>query len=132
MAKRVMKYKRQRPYDLKDWQYFEKFSQYFKDQKSSVKLQKLISLIYSKLEDWGNNNDSIKTFMLSAFVNILELKEEQKRDEFVNVLGVDKFDELKEIEAEKFKKKLYMLVDMFEFWHTGLKFEKIKGGNNEQ
>ena len=79
-AKRLMKLKSQRPYDLEMWQYFEKFREYFfKDKSSSSKLQKLVSVIYSKLEDWKDDNDSVKLFMLSASTNILKLEKEDRK-----------------------------------------------------
>ena len=57
--------------------------------------------------------------MLSAFVNVLELRD--NKDKFAGILGVDKFKELEDINGETFKEKLSMLIDMFEFWHTALK-----------
>ena len=119
-AKRTMTYKQNRPYDIEDWQYFEQFRQYFKDKKTSSKLHKLVSLIYSKLEDWKDDPDAIKTFMLSAFINILELNQ-GNRDIFAGILGLKDWDEFKNLEKDKFIKKLYMFLDMFEFWHTTLK-----------
>ena len=120
-GKRFLRLKQQRPYDLYDWQYFERFNNYFSDEKSSSKLQKLISLIYSKLEDWKDNDNSTKLFMISAFVNILELEREEKKNEFAKVLGVSKFNEFNTMKAEEFRKKLYILLDMFDLWHTILK-----------
>ena len=119
-GKRFLKSKKLRPYDLNDWQYFKKFKEFFLgDEKSSSKLQKLISIIYSKMEDWENDNEALKQFMLSAFVNVLELRD--NKDKFAGILGVDKFKELEDINGETFKEKLLMLIDMFEFWHTALK-----------
>ena len=118
-GKRFLKLKSLRPYDLNSWQYFEKFKEYFiSDKKSSSKLQKLVSLTYSKIDQW-DNLESLKIFMISAFVNVLELKDD--KDEFAEILGVNTFDELKEMNPEIFKEKLLMLIDMFEFWHTALK-----------
>lgn len=125
-SKRLIKYKQMRPYDLHGWQYFEEFEKYFSEKKSSSKLQKLISLIYSKLEDWGDGNlEALKQFMISAFVNILELKDKDK-NEFAAILEVNSFEELKNIKGNNFRDKLFMLIDMFEFWHTSLKFENFK------
>jgi hypothetical protein len=122
-GKRLNQWKRYRPYDISDWQYFEKFEDYFlKGNKSSSKLQKLVSLIYSKLEDW-DDDESLKKFILSAFVNVLELKNGEKRNAFASVLGVENFEDLERMEAENFREKLYLLIDMFEFWHTMLKHE---------
>ena len=85
-------------------------------------MQKLILLIYSKIEDW-NDLESLKQFMISSFINVLELnKDEDKLDKFAGILGVDKFDNLQNIDADKFKKKLWMLIDMFDFWHSMLKY----------
>ncbi len=121
-GKRYLKTRQLRPYDLNNWQYFEKFREFFlKDKKSSSKLQKLISLIYSKMEDW-DDLEALKRFMISTFVNVLELRDD--KDDFAGILGVDKFDELQNMDAEEFNEKLLMLTDMFDFWHTIL-----KGGN---
>ena len=116
------RWKRFRPYDISDWQYFEKFEDYFlKGNKSSSKLQKLVSLIYSKLEDW-DDDESLKNFMLSAFVNVLELDESDK-NRFAGVFGKNSFDELESLENNKFRQMLFVFIDMFEFWHTMLKHE---------
>ena len=121
-GKRLNRWKRFRPYDISDWQYFEKFQDYFlKGNKSSSKLQKLVSLIYSKLEDW-DDDESLKNFMLSAFVNVLELDESDK-NRFAGVFGKNSFDELESLENNKFRQMLFVFIDMFEFWHTMLKYE---------
>lgn len=130
-GKRVHNWKQLRPYDLSDWQYFEKFRKYFFSNKKLLsKLQKLIFLIYSKLEDWRNENEGLRIFMLSAFVNLMELKDEMQKYEFAGIMGAEKFNDLKDMNILDFKKKLLMLIDMFEFWHTMLKYdglyEKIK------
>ena len=124
IGKRFMKIKRNRPYDLYDWQYYEKFREYFfSDKKSSSKLQKLVSLIYAKLEDWEGENEGLKLFMESSFVNILELKDKEQQDEFAGVLGLTSFEELKNLSTDEFKSKLLIILDMFDFWHTLLKWE---------
>ncbi len=135
-AKRFLRLKQNRPYNIDYWQYFEKFKEYFKDKKTSSKLQKLISLIYSKIEDWDilNNLEStvqFQNFIISSFINILELNDEEKKNRFSAILGIDDFNSLKKIPSEKFIEKILMLIDMFEFWHTALKFENNEGGKNE-
>ena len=123
-GKRLIKVKNNRPYDFYNWQHFEKFKNYFfSDKKSSSKLQKIVSLIYSKLEDWKGENESLKIFMLSAFINILELKNEEKKNNFVAILGLKTFKDLKTLNSEEFRKKLLMILDMFDFWHTMLKYD---------
>lgn len=119
-GKRFLKLKRLRPYDLHNWQYFKRFKEFFlKDKKSSSKLQKLISLIHTKMEDW-QDGDALKQFMISSFINIMELKKD--KDEFAGIFGVNEFGKLQSMNAEMFKEKLLMLIDMFEFWHTMLKY----------
>ena len=120
-AKRFLRLKQQRPYDLYDWQHFEEFKNFFDNEKSSSKLQKLISVIYSKLEDWQDNQEAIKTFMISSFINILELKDRKEKDSFAKILGTNSFDEFDNMKEDEFQKKLYMLLDMFDLWHTILK-----------
>ena len=122
--KRFLKNKSNRPYDLYNWQYYEKFREYFfSDKKSSSKLQKLVSLIHSKLEDWKDKDESLKMFMESAFINILELKNKEQQDRFAGVLGLTSFEELRNLSIDEFESKLLMILDMFDFWHTVLKWE---------
>ncbi|WP_114702877.1 CRISPR-associated protein Csx11 [Thermosipho africanus] len=119
-GRRKISIKKNRPYDIEDWQYFSKFNKFFKDEvNSESKLQKLVTLIYSKLADW-NDLYSLKIFMLSSFVNILELKG-TKKDEFAKVFGVENWESLEKMPEDKFEEKLYMFIDMFEFWYRILK-----------
>jgi len=122
-SKRLLDMKANRPYNLEDWQLFENFKKYFDRKKSSSKLQKLVSLIYSKISDW-DDEESLKKFMISAFVNVLDLKSEEQKNSFAKVFVANKaneFDELKKTDAPLFKKKLLKFIDMFEFWHTAIK-----------
>lgn len=120
--KRYIDIKIMRPYDIEDWKYFENFKKYFsRDDKSSSQLQKLTSLIYSKLEDWKDDAESVKKFMISAFRNVLNIKDSNSENEFAKVLGAKNFDEFQNMQPEEFVKKLYMFLDMFEFWHKSLK-----------
>ncbi|WP_457566913.1 CRISPR-associated protein Csx11 [Desulfurobacterium sp.] len=122
-GKRFLEFKSNRPYDLYHWDYFFNFREFFfSDEKSSSKLQKLVSLIYSKLEDWKKEEESIKAFMLSAFVNILELRDEKSKNEFARLLGFTKFEDLQNLKENEFRKKLYLILDLFDFWHTSLKY----------
>lgn len=126
-GKRFMKLKKQRPYDLYKWQYFEKFREYFKDKKSSSKLQKLVSVIYSKLEEWKGENEQIKIFMLSAFINILELQcsnkdiDKEKKNNFAKMFGENSWEDFENLSPKEFINKLYMLLNMFELFHSALK-----------
>ena len=57
-------------------------------------------------------------------INIFKLKEDSTRDEFANFLGLNELSELVHLandDPEKFKMKMLMFLDMFEFWHTALK-----------
>ncbi len=119
-AKRFLKIKQNRPYNLSDWQYFEKFKEYFSDEKSSSKLQTLVNIIYSKLEDW-DDKEAMKRFILSSFINILELKNRKQKDDFAGILKCNGWNKLENLEGEELTKCLYMILDMFEFWHTILK-----------
>jgi len=125
-AQRAKNLKSNRPYDLYDFRYFEDFKSFFLDDttslnKSSSQLQKVISLVYSKLEDWRDENESLKEFLISAFVNVLGLNNDDRKNKFAHLMGFRSFAELKGSDAGKFKKGLYMLIDAFEFWHTALK-----------
>ncbi|MDQ7031099.1 MAG: CRISPR-associated protein Csx11 [Desulfonauticus sp.] len=116
-AKRFIKLKQNRPYDIEEWQYFKEFKNFF--EKRTSQLQKLVSLIYSKLEDWQDNDTSFQKFIISSFVNILDLK--GNKDNFAQVLGFSYFEDLNNLTEKAFKEKMLMFLDMFEFWHTGLK-----------
>ncbi|MBB6062782.1 CRISPR-associated Csx11 family protein [Thermosipho japonicus] len=119
-GKRKIFIKKNRPYDVEDWQYFSKFNEFFKnDINSESKLQKLVTLIYSKLLDWDDLY-SLKIFILSSFVNVLELMG-TKKDEFAKVFGVENWESLEKMPEDKFEEKLYMFIDMFEFWYKILK-----------
>lgn len=122
-GKRKIDMKKNRPYDIEDWEYFRRFKEFFNDMNSSEsKLQKIVTLIYSKLFDWDDKS-SIKIFMLSSFVNVLELKN-SKKDEFAKIFGVKSWMELENLPEDEFIDKLYMFVDMFEFWHKILNNKK--------
>jgi len=99
-GKRTVKLKKNRPYNWSEWKYFKKFRDDFKDK--SNKLQTLVSLIYSKMEDWSNDEESFKKFMESTF---------KKEGLDIKVYGI------KDYSFEEMKK----FLDMFEFWHTTLK-----------
>ena len=127
-AQRVSELKSNRPYDLYDFCYFEYFNLFFFGEnnaesanKSSSQLQKIISLVYSKLEDWKGEDESLKEFLISAFVNVLGLNDEDRKNKFANLMGFDNFAQIEESKSSEFKKGLYMLIDAFEFWHTTLK-----------
>ncbi|HSH34812.1 hypothetical protein, partial [Schnuerera sp.] len=121
-AKSIVKYKQNRPYTWEEWKSFDKFEEYFNNNKIRIKLQTIINLIYSKLEDWqGCQNDTLNRFMLSAFVNTFELKDVTSKNDFAKMLGNDSWSELENLCNQKFIKELYMFIDMYEFWHNGLK-----------
>jgi len=122
-----------RPYTWENWQIFYDFKDYFKETKLTGRLQNIISLIYSKLNDWKDNNEALKTFLLSAFINTFELKDreenkqKQKLDEFAKLLGQSTWEDVKNLPSEKFKTVLGQFIDMFKFWHTYLKkFKEVK------
>ncbi len=119
-AKRATSLKANRPYWLDDFQYFQEFREFFNKSLSISKLQKLVSLIYSRLEDW-EDDDSLKIFMVASFVNILDLKDEKQRNVFAKILKFENWKELKKSPVDEFRAKLKMLLDMFNFYHSMLK-----------
>lgn len=134
-GKRVIEGKINRPYTWEEWKLFNNFAEYFndKDKDKIIKLHQIINVIYSKLNDWRDSEGSIRDFMLSAFINILDLKDNKgskEKDRFAKVLLVPKYEDgenvikwedIKDIPQHEFKRSLLRFVDMYEFWHTALK-----------
>lgn len=119
-AKRIGEYKQNRPYTWREWETFNKFRIYFKDKKSRTKLQTMTSLIYSKLDDWEDYG-SLKRFMLSAFINTFDLRDDVAKNNFAQIFGKYKWNNLRDMDDELFRKELYKFLDMYDFWHNGLK-----------
>ncbi|WP_456408638.1 CRISPR-associated protein Csx11 [Caldithrix abyssi] len=119
-AKRAASLKTNRPYWLDDFKYFQEFRKFINISSSISKFQKLVSLIYSRLEDW-EDADSLKTFMLTAFVNMLDLKSQKKKDQFACIINCKNWHELEDLPPGEFMEKLKMLLDMFNFYHSMLK-----------
>ncbi|ADQ08267.1 CRISPR-associated protein, Csx11 family [Caldicellulosiruptor hydrothermalis 108] len=140
--KRKIPLKNSRPYDLETWEKFKKFRELFgKENKTkiarSTRLQKLISVIYSKLEDLENyklpahdkadidvDNESINIFLSASFINILKLKEDRELAE-----GIKELFEIKNEENENLfsllkermtLENLQLFIDMYNFWHKAL------------
>lgn len=122
-AKRILELKKCRPYTWKGWEKFNNFKDYFNNNdKKKTKLQNTVSLIYSKLSEWENDDESIKYFMYSAFTNIFELKKDiNSANKFAKLFGKETWDEVKNMDKECFKRMLYRYLDMYDFWHNGLK-----------
>ncbi len=124
-GRRVKEEKRNRPYVWREWQIFYDFGNYFEKTKLTGKLQNIVSLIYSKLNDWKDNDNAIKSFLLSAFINVLDLKGKneqlQKLDEFAKLLGQSDWNSVEDLNPGVFKETLWQFIDMFEFWHIHLK-----------
>jgi len=124
-GKRKIEEKNNRPYTWEDWKAFKDFTEYFTDKAKSIKLHQIINVIYTKLNDWKDNQESIRRFMLAAFINILDLRDNdgssQKKDQFVSILGKSDWSEVENMTLDEFIKSLRCFIDMFEFWHKGLK-----------
>ncbi len=118
-GKRVIKEKLNRSYDLEDYKYFKLYKEFF-DKKESGKSQKLVSLIYSKLKDWSEDQESIKIFFLSAFINVLDLKTQDEKNNFASILKFKDWKELSDSTPEIFIERLYLFLDMFDFYHNAL------------
>jgi len=99
-AKRLNPLKNNRPYNWQEWQNFKNFRDFF-DGKTAL-LHRVVSLIYSKMQDWENYEESFKKFMQSVF---------KKEEIDIERLGI------KDYSFNEMKK----FLDMFEFWHTALK-----------
>ncbi len=114
--------KKNRPYTWREWDLFTKFFEYFNKENYKAKLQNIISLIYSKLEDWGDDCEDIKKFIISFFINILKLKgDKDNLDKLSRIFGQESWEQLVSMQPDEFKKNLIMFIDMYEFWHKALK-----------
>ncbi|TZE81620.1 CRISPR-associated protein Csx11 [Calorimonas adulescens] len=110
-----------RPYTLDKWRLFEEFFKYFSKEERKAKLQNLVSLLYSKLQDWRGEDEGLKQFMLSSFINILNLKDEEDKDKFAAIFGKKNWNDFERSSLSEFKTILKMFIDMYEFWHKALK-----------
>lgn len=124
-----------RPYILDEWTCFKRFREYFKptkenskyrgnsdetkNTKRSTRLQSMVSLIYTKLNDW-EDQEGLKDFMISAFINTFELYDEEKKQKFAEIFAPDNWESLKAKDGEEFRFVLYKFLDMYDFWHNCL------------
>ncbi|WP_457561841.1 CRISPR-associated protein Csx11 [Caminibacter pacificus] len=115
-GKRVAQLKKNRPYSWEEFEKFEEFKNIFNGK--TALLHRLVSLIYSKMEDWyceNLNDEREKEECKKSFSYLMKstLKRIKKQDgvDVSNIFDIDNFDFN---EAKKF-------IDMFEFWHTTLK-----------
>lgn len=125
-AKRILNLKMNRPYSWVKWDIFDEFKEFFEGNELGTRLQNTITLIYSKLDEWGSDDESIKRLMISAFANIFELnKNSSFADEFAaKVFGYRTWSEMKNkfnIKDEYLINDIYRYLDMYDFWHNGLK-----------
>lgn len=120
-GKRLTNEKDNRPYTLDKWRLFEEFFKYFSNKERKAKLQNLVSLLYSKLQDWRGEDEGLKQFMLSSFINILNLKDEEDKDKFAAIFGKESWNDFERSSLSEFKTILKMFIDMYEFWHKALK-----------
>lgn len=116
---RTVKHKKNRPYDWEKWKTFETFGEYFKEKDNKSKLQVIVRLIYEKTEI-SSEDESIKDFMLSSFINVFELKKDTDKNTFAQkVFGADSWENLNS--NKNFIDDLYRFLDMYDFWHNCLK-----------
>lgn len=120
-GKRLTNEKDNRPYTLDKWRLFEEFFKYFSNKERKAKLQNLVSLLYSKLQDWRGEDEGLKQFMLSSFINILNLKDEEDKDKFAAIFGKKNWNDFERSLLSEFETILKMFIDMYEFWHKALK-----------
>ena len=120
--KRFVEMKQNRPYTWGDWERFEEFSDFFGRQKFRTKIHHLVELVYAKLQDWEGNVTSIKSFVSSAFINVLDIQSnDDEKDRLARILGAQSWSELQNVNEEEWISRLNQFIDMFEFWHTALK-----------
>ncbi|SFQ19284.1 CRISPR-associated protein Csx11 [Caldicoprobacter faecalis] len=129
--KRAVEMKRNRPYEIETfWEKFKVFRDVFGEDKYSTRLQKLVSMIYGKLDF---KDDSLAIFMTSAFINTLEPKKDERILKMIlqifdieesSVKSDGKLDTSKlyrQLMAKLNRESLKLFLDMFEFWHRTLK-----------
>ena len=129
--KREVEIKNNRPYEIETfWEKFKVFRDVFGEDKYSTRLQKLVSMIYSNLDF---KEDSLATFMASAFINTLEPKKDERMLKMIlQVFDIEdssikdgrKLDIARlyrQLAAKLNRESLKLFLDMFEFWHRILK-----------
>ena len=124
--KRTNYLKNNRPYTWEEWKKFEIFKEIFDDESTKSKINNLITLIYSKLQDWNVENaknlDSFKGLIVSAFINVLELdKHESIKKKILEIFSVESMKNIRDMENKEFISKIKMFLDMYDFWHKALK-----------
>ncbi|EDM24321.1 CRISPR-associated protein Csx11 [Caminibacter mediatlanticus] len=92
--------KSNRPYTWEEFEYFKNFKEFFKNK--TALMHRLVSLIYSKIQDWKDNEESFKMFMKSTFKQ--------------NEIDIQQFG-IKDYGFNEMKK----FLDMFDYYHTTLK-----------
>ncbi len=125
--KRTNYLKNNRPYTWEEWRKFKLFKEIFGDESTRSRLNNLITLIYSKLQDWNveedaNNLEPFKGLMVSAFINVLELdKYENIKKKILEIFSAESVEKLRDMENKEFISKIKMFLDMYDFWHKALK-----------
>jgi len=99
-GKRLIDLKSNRPYSWSEWEDFKNFRDYFRDK--SNQLQTVISLIYSKMQDWKDNEDSFQKFIKTTF---------EKDNIDTREFGLTDYS----------FKDMKKFLDMFAYYHTMLK-----------
>ncbi|MBU1669039.1 CRISPR-associated protein Csx11 [bacterium] len=99
-GKRTIELKSNRPYSWQEWEQFKRFKEQFANK--SNQLQTLVSLIYSKMEDWKDEEDSFERFIKTTF-----------KKENIELLQFG-------INDCSFK-EITKFLDMFAYYHTTLK-----------
>ena len=138
-GKRKLREKMNRPYSWQEWELFKHFAEYFnqKDRERNTKLHHIVNSIFSKLNHYNDNEKIIQSFNKSLFINTLDLDGDggtREKDEFAKILLLPherakaedsenvKWDDLNKIDPHVFKNCLLRFIDMYEFWHTALKW----------
>lgn len=118
-GKRKANWREKRPYDWRDWERFKEFRELF-DKSQSNQLHNLITLLYSLLEDWKGDSESIQKRAGSAIINTLKPKNMKADDQnrLAKIFGVGKW---QEIRKEVTVNLLYEFIDMYDFYHKTLK-----------
>jgi hypothetical protein len=118
-GKRRAGWRNLRPYSWEDWEKFEKFKELFGNESES-QLHNLISLFYSLLEDWEDNEKSLCKLAGSAVINTLHLKQmsEDKVKRIASLFGADNRQDIhQKVEIKHIK----TFIDIYDFWHNNLK-----------
>jgi hypothetical protein len=115
---RLTQHRRQRPFTWEHWEKYKKFKELFTQ--DTPQLHNLISLFYRLLQDWKDEDQSIRHLASSAVTNMMRknIMSQEDRGLLANFFNDNSENEITDYE---YKKKMLEFLDYYDFWHTTLK-----------